>query len=169
MLLHVKFQQYLGEILGSASPGQAERMKFKAQLHSASYLEVPSKGLLRTGEVILYRQCGDQSTPSRIYFRTSANETASGLKSAFSLSLSAIESQFDRLLSYAVTGNVVLLTVYFAEQPDRLEQPDAMDAYMGESIHLTWKVDVADNLVIETATFSIIATHLISEAPELEF
>lgn len=169
MLLHLRFQQYLGEVLGSATPGQAERMKFKAQVHAQASLEVRSKGLLRTGEVTLYRRLADRSVPSRMHFTASAETTPSGLKSAFSLSLSASESQFDRLLSYAVAGNVVLLTVQFAEQPDRLEQPDALDAYMAEEIHLVWHADASDSLEIETATFSIVAAHLLSQVPELDF
>ena len=169
MLLHLRFQQYLGEVLGSAPHGQAERMMFKAQVGARNRIEVRSKGLIRTGEVALYRQFHAQSVPSRVYFLASAEETPSGLKSAFSLSLSASESHFDRLLSYAVSGNIVLLTVQFAEQPDRLEQPDAFDAYMAEEIHMTWLADVADNLQIETATFSIVASQLLPQAPELDF
>ena len=165
MLLHLRFQQYLGEVLGSATPGQAERMKFKAQVHAQASLEVRSKGLLRTGEVTLYRRLADRSVPSRMHFTASAEKTPS----AFSISLSASESQFDRLLSYAVAGNVVLLTVQFAEQPDRLEQPDALDAYMAEEIHLVWHADASDSLEIETATFSIVAAHLLSQVPELDF
>ena len=168
MLLHLSFVQYLGELLGSATLGQAERMLFKAQIHAQDRLEAFSRGRIHSGEVTLYRLAENHPVPSRMYFKRDAELTSSGLKSAFSLSMSLSESQFDRLLPFAVSGNVVVLTVYFAEQPDRLGQPDAFDEYIAERADAVWHVDVADHLEVRTATASVIGTQLLSQVPPLD-